>query len=189
MTGMSSKSKDLLREQEVLHAPETTRWTICNSACVSVLFLLVLGVLAARPIHAQCSAIWTINISCLDVSSLLVNQIKQWKTESCPPRNRKCMYSLVAVSDAGIVAMHTTAIMRFVDDITFNFSSPNSDSCEIKGLSASRSWYAILDSGANYLNMYNLMKGSGLSSSPSFTESINDHECNLYSSTRQNLEP
>ncbi|KAK1789005.1 hypothetical protein P4O66_014959, partial [Electrophorus voltai] len=58
--------------------------------------------------------------------------IKQWKTESCPPRNRKGMYSLVAVSDAGIVAMHTTAIMRFVDDITFNFSSPNSDSCEIK---------------------------------------------------------
>ncbi|XP_076858998.1 uncharacterized protein LOC143512496 [Brachyhypopomus gauderio] len=189
---MSSESNDLLREEEVLADP--ARRTNCNVVCVSVLVLVVLCIgllaaVAAEHIQAQCSVIWDINISCFDVSSLLVNQIKEWATESCPPKSRKCMYSLVAVNDDDIVAMRTTPIMRFVDDITFNFSSPSSNSCEIKANSASRSWYAILDSGTNYLNMYNLMKGSGLSSSPSFTESTSDHECTKYSSTRQIADP
>ncbi|XP_073768489.1 uncharacterized protein isoform X4 [Danio rerio] len=123
--------------------------------CVSAVGILVLGVgilcaLAAGPLHAQCAVQWKIGIPCFDVSSLLVNQIKEWSTESCPGTSQRCLYS---------------------------------------GRSVSRSWYAILDSGTNYLNMYNLMRGSGLSSSPDFSESTSDRLCTQFSSTRQKLPP
>ncbi|KAI4872348.1 hypothetical protein NFI96_016871 [Prochilodus magdalenae] len=181
-------------DSRVSPSPESTRRVNWSSACVSAVALFVLGLgvlsaLAAGPLHAQCSVIWTINIPCFDASSLLVNQIKGWTTESCPPKSQKCLYSLVAVNGDDIVATHTTPVMRFVDDITFNFSTPNADSCEIQGHSTSRSWYAIFDSGTNYLNMHNLMRGSGLSSSPTFTESTTDRVCTQYSSTRQKLDP
>lgn len=38
----------------------------------------------------------------------------------------------MAVNGDDIVATHTTPFMGFVDDIAFNFSSPNTDSCEIQ---------------------------------------------------------
>uniref|UniRef100_A0A672RDH3 Si:ch73-250a16.5 n=1 Tax=Sinocyclocheilus grahami TaxID=75366 RepID=A0A672RDH3_SINGR len=165
-----------------------------KTACVSVLAALVLGVgvlcaLAAGPLHAQCFIEWKIGIPCFDVSSLLVNQIKEWSTETCPGKSQRCLYSLVSVNAEDITATHTTPVMRFVDDITFNLSSPDPDSCDIQGRSVSQSWYAILDSGTNYLNMYNLMRGSGLSSSPSFTESTSDRLCTQFTSTRQKLPP
>ncbi|KAL7865537.1 hypothetical protein SRHO_G00107840 [Serrasalmus rhombeus] len=189
-----SESRDLLSSEAVSPSPESARWVNCKSVCVSAVALLVLGVgvlsaLAVGPLHAQCSVMWSIHIPCFDASSLLVNQIKEWTTESCPPKSQKCLYSLVAVNGDDIVATHTTPVMRFVDDITFNFSSSNADSCEIKGHSISHSWYAILDSGTNYLNMYNLMRGSGLSSSPTFIESTSDRVCTQYSSTRHKLDP
>ncbi|KAG9349733.1 hypothetical protein JZ751_028181 [Albula glossodonta] len=56
-----------------------------------------------------------------------------------------------------IIATHTTPVLRFVDDIKFVFHPAESDGCIIVGHSVSRSWYAILDSGTNYRNMYNLM--------------------------------
>lgn len=191
---MSSESRDLLRSEAVPPSSESPRGVNCRSVWVSLLalFALCVGVLcalAAGPLHAQCSAIWSINIPCFDASSLLVNQIKEWTTESCPPKSQKCLYSLVAINGDDIVATHTTPVMKFVDDITLNFSSPSADSCEIQGHSNSRSWYAMFDSGTNYLNMYNLMRGSGLSSSPSFTESTSDRVCTQYSSTRQKLDP
>ncbi|KAK7153604.1 hypothetical protein R3I94_007101 [Phoxinus phoxinus] len=162
--------------------------------CVSVLAALALGIgilcaLAAGPLHAQCAVEWKLDITCFDVSSLLVNQIKEWSTETCHGKSQRCLYSLVSVNTEDITATHTTPVMRFVDDITFNLSSPDPDTCDVQGRSISRSWYAILDSGTNYLNMYNLMRGSGLSSSPTFTESTSDRLCTQFSSTRQTLPP
>ncbi|XP_073768487.1 uncharacterized protein isoform X2 [Danio rerio] len=162
--------------------------------CVSAVGILVLGVgilcaLAAGPLHAQCAVQWKIGIPCFDVSSLLVNQIKEWSTESCPGTSQRCLYSLVSVNTEDISATHTTPVMGFVDEISFNLSSPDPDSCDVQGRSVSRSWYAILDSGTNYLNMYNLMRGSGLSSSPDFSESTSDRLCTQFSSTRQKLPP
>ncbi|KAM9486420.1 uncharacterized protein Hap1MRO34_006464 [Clarias gariepinus] len=165
-----------------------------RAGCVSVMALLVLGVggllsvLAAGPLHAQCSVTWSVDIPCFDASSLLVNQIKEWTTESCPPKSQKCLFSLVSVIGDDIIAIRTTPVMRLIDDIIFNFSSTSTDSCKIQGYSTSRSWYTILDSGSNYLNMYSLMRGSGLSSSPSFTESTSDRLCTQYTSTRLKLD-
>lgn len=164
------------------------------TVCVSALAALVLGIgilcaLAAGPLHAECFVEWKIGIPCFDVSSLLVNQIKEWSTETCPGKSQRCLYSLESVNAEDITATHTTPVMRFMDDITFNLSSPDPDSCDVQGRSVSRSWYAILDSGTNYMNMYNLMRGSGLSSSPSFTESTSDRLCTQFTSTRQKLPP
>ncbi|KAG9271530.1 hypothetical protein AMEX_G14461 [Astyanax mexicanus] len=192
---MSSESRDLLRNEAAPPSPaESARGVKSRSVwefllALAVLCVGVLSALAAGPLHAQCFTTWSISIPCFDASSLLVNQIKEWTTDSCPPKSQKCLYSLVAVNGDNIVATHTTPLMRFVDDITLNFSSPNADSCEIQGHSNSRSWYAMFDSGTNYLNMYNLMRGSGLFSSPSFTESTSDRVCTQYSSTRQKLDP
>ncbi|KAK2905360.1 hypothetical protein Q8A67_007159 [Cirrhinus molitorella] len=183
----------LLRDEAV----SSSTGSSCSSnrkmaVCVSVLAALVLGIgilcaLAAGPLHAQCFVEWKIGIPCFDVSSLLVNQIKEWSTETCPGKSQRCLYSLVSVNADDITATHTTPVMRFVDDITFNLTSPDPDSCDVQGRSVSRSWYAILDSGTNYMNMYNLMRGSGLSSSPSFTESTSDRLCTQFTSTRQKL--
>ncbi|XP_027020051.1 uncharacterized protein LOC113654230 [Tachysurus fulvidraco] len=193
LTGMRSESKELLSD-------ETARDTFGPAAspehrvgCMSVMGVLLLGVggllsvLAAGPLHAHCSVTWTVDIPCFDASSLLVNQIKEWTTDHCPLKSQKCLFSLTSVIGDDIIATHTTPVMRFIDDITFNFSSTSSDSCEIKGHSTSRSWYTILDSGSNYLNMYSLMRASGLSSAPSFTESTSDRTCTQYSSIRLKL--
>ncbi|TRY88849.1 hypothetical protein DNTS_016933 [Danionella cerebrum] len=185
----------------------------CGSALAAlVLGVGILGALAAGPLHAQCAVRWKIGLPCFDVSSLLVNQIKEWSTQSCPGTSQRCFYALVSVSSDDISATHSTPVMRFVDDVTFNFSSSDPESCDVQGvtaieafsqseisamprsrlcigLSVSRSWYAVLDWGTNYLNMYNLMRGSGLSSSPLFTESTSEQLCTQLSSARQKLPP
>uniref|UniRef100_A0AAY4EV13 Uncharacterized protein n=1 Tax=Denticeps clupeoides TaxID=299321 RepID=A0AAY4EV13_9TELE len=155
---------------------------------VLALPLGVLSCLATGPLHARCAVNWNISIPCFDVCSLLVNQIKEWTTETCPKKSQKCLYSLVSVSTSSVVATHTTPTMKFVDDITFTFHDAGIERCEIQGLSVPHSWYAILDFGTHYLNMYNLMKGSGLSSSPSFMEFTSDQMCTQFSSTRQQLD-
>lgn len=35
-----------------------------------------------------------IGIPCFDVSALLVNQIKEWSTETCPGKSQRCLYSV-----------------------------------------------------------------------------------------------
>ncbi|XP_056611029.1 uncharacterized protein LOC130427524 isoform X1 [Triplophysa dalaica] len=192
---------------------------LCVSALVLLIVGVgILSALAAGPLHAQCAVEWYVNrnkhkradnnsasqirvrldtllscrnigIPCFDVSALLVNQIKEWSTETCTGTSQRCRYSLTTVNADDITATHTTPVMRFVDDLTFNLSSPHPDTCDVQGRSVSRSWYAMFDGGTNYLNMYNLMRGSGLFSSPSFTESTSDRLCTQFSSTRQNLPP
>ncbi|KAK3569553.1 hypothetical protein QTP86_034824 [Hemibagrus guttatus] len=191
-TGMRSESKDLLSDEAVGDTSGPAAGSEHRAGCMSVMGVLVLGVggllsvLAAGPLHAHCSVTWTVDIPCFDASSLLVNQIKEWTTEHCPPKSQKCLFSLVSVIGDDIIATRTTSVMRLIDDITFNFSSTSTDGCKIQGHSTSRSWYTILDSGSNYLNMYSLMRGElhGLSSSPSFTESTSDRMCTQYSSIR-----
>lgn len=186
---MSGESADLLRDGAVSSSRGSERTL---PLCVSAFVLLIVGILcalAAGPLHAQCAVEWKIGVPCFDVSSLLVNQIKEWSTETCPGTSQRCRYALISVNAEDITATHTTPVMRFVDDVTFNLSSPHPDTCDVQGRSVSRSWYAMLDSGTNYLNMYNLMKGSGLSSSPSFTESTSDRLCTQFSSTQQTLPP
>lgn len=35
-----------------------------------------------------------LDIACFDVSSLLVNQIKEWSTETCHGKSQRCLYSV-----------------------------------------------------------------------------------------------
>ncbi|KAJ8255993.1 hypothetical protein COCON_G00198570 [Conger conger] len=148
------------------------------------MFAVVVVALAAGPLHAQCSVKWIINLPCDAVSSILADQIKNWTTEDCPGNSQKCLYALVSVRD-NIFATHTTPVLRFVDDIEFVFRPAESDGCEFSGHSVSRSWYAVLDSGTNYRNMYNLMQGGGLSSTPGFSEFTSDRNCTQYSTAKQ----
>ncbi|KAK6485194.1 hypothetical protein HHUSO_G13156 [Huso huso] len=147
-----------------------------------------MAALAAGPLHAQCSVKWTLSVPCMNVSSLLVAQINEWETEDCPGKSQKCLYSIVAVGDNELLATHTTPLMKFVDDIKFTFNSREKDNCEVLGQSVSRSWYAILDSGTNYCNMYNLMNGSGLRLTPGFNEYTSDSNCTQYSTAKLYLD-
>ncbi|KAI1899390.1 hypothetical protein AGOR_G00061280 [Albula goreensis] len=113
--------------------------------------------------------------------------IQNWTTDHCPGKSQKCLYALISAGE-DIIATHTTPVLRFVDDITFVFHPAESDGCIIVGHSVSRSWYAILDSGTNYRNMYNLMTGSGLSLTPGFNEFTSDKNCTQYSTARQLLD-
>jgi len=38
----------------------------------------------------------------------------------------------VSVNAEDITATHTTPVMRFVDDITFNLSSPDTHTCDVQ---------------------------------------------------------
>ena len=51
-----------------------------------------------------------------------------------------------------------------------------------QGFSTSETWYAVLDDGTNYCNLYNLVDGSSLRLSPGFKETTDDSSCTQYSS-------
>ncbi|KAJ8415244.1 hypothetical protein AAFF_G00009420 [Aldrovandia affinis] len=127
-----------------------------------LLGIVVLVALAAGTLHVQCFVKWIISLPCGDVASLLVGQINYWTTDDCPGKSQKCLYALISVSD-NIIASHKIPVLSFVDDIECVFRPAESDGCVVWGHSVSGSSYAILDLAINYHNMYNLMKGSGLS--------------------------
>jgi len=154
---------------------------------------LLLGlVLMPYPWHASCSIEWNFSSPCDRVSNLLETQMKAWEgdklcpknvSDSCPkmPCGQKCLYKVVSSSDGSLVGEHQTPVARYVDDITFSLAS-TATGCDVKALSSSRTWYAVLDMGTNYCNLRNLVDDSGLSSEDGFTESTRNSVCTQYES-------
>ena len=137
-------------------------------------------------LHAQCSLEWVFGISCQNVSTALVSQIKKWNgEEGCASGGEKCLYDLVSHSEDKpgsyvIKATHKTPKRHFVDDLTFTLTSQGQGSpiqCAVEGFSTSEVFYAFLDFGTNYCNMRNLAEGSGLTKARLFGEKVDPDKC------------
>ncbi|KAG7467516.1 hypothetical protein MATL_G00154620 [Megalops atlanticus] len=123
---LNNESHNLMGTEQASLPTRSTCRRYCNCIFLSILAVLLLAIvvlaaLAAGPLHAQCSVKWTIRLPCGNVSSLLVDQIKNWTTDDCPGKSQKCLYALISVSDDDIIATHTTPVLQFVDDIKFAF--------------------------------------------------------------------
>lgn len=137
----------------------------------------------AGPLHAQCNVEWFFGIPCHDVFIALVTQIKQWTTaDNCAHGGEKCLYKLESSDVHFIKAKHTTPVKKYVDDLTFRLLPyPANTNCHVVAFSVSEAWYAILDYGTNYCNLFNLVEGSGLNQSPGYKEVTNDFICTQHS--------
>merc|ERR1711928_191245 len=105
-----------------------------------------------------------------------------WTTrENCPNGGQKCLYKFLSETGNTLKGTHTTPIKLYVDDIMYTFTDAG-DMCNVEGYSTSQLWYAILDYGTNYCNIYNLVEGANLHKTPSYTETTSDSVCTQYTS-------
>ncbi|XP_033763006.1 uncharacterized protein LOC117344366 [Pecten maximus] len=158
--------------------------------CISiVLFLSLTGsslafLFGSGPAHASCKAQWSVGMACSQVETALLNQIRTWSgPENCKsgPINEKCLYVLKSNSGGVMKLTHETPLKHYIDDVTFTLTSQD-DSCHIDGYSTAETWYAVLDAGTNYCNMFNLLEGSGLTTATGYTETASDDTCTQRSS-------
>ncbi|KAM4705170.1 uncharacterized protein WCC33_010037 [Rhinophrynus dorsalis] len=148
-------------------------WLLCFPAAI-----------VAGPLHAQCKLEWNFGISCFNVYTALVMQIRDWTTEdNCKQGGERCLYELQSANKHHIMAKHTNIMHNYVDDLTFKLKSYEwMQSCHVSAFSVSEPWYIVLDNGINYCNLHNLAEGSGLNRVRGYTESTNDFKCTQYSS-------
>jgi len=121
-----------------------------------------------------------------------VRQMQEWngdncptKSESCPtmPCGQRCLYTYLAnkTETNKIFGTHLTPVARYSDSLNFEFEQ-NGDVCKVKGFSTSDLWYAILDFGTNYCNIWNLVDGAGLTGQEGFVEETSNSVCTQYTS-------
>ncbi|XP_033762420.1 uncharacterized protein LOC117343961 [Pecten maximus] len=156
------------------------------------LFCLIgtsVGFLVNGPAHASCKATWTFGKSCDTILSSLLSQVQAWSgPDNCRsgPTNEKCLYVLKSNSGGVLKLTHETPLKHYIDDITFTLTdgdmTPSGGQCTVKGMSRAETWYAVLDYGTNYCNMYNLLEGSQLTQLAGYTETTSDAICTQHSS-------
>ncbi|XP_033762440.1 uncharacterized protein LOC117343974 [Pecten maximus] len=173
----------------------TKTWKTCpcyGKACIviasifAVLLVVVASVVAVYsvfyPLHASCKIDWSVNASCDDVQTKIVQQINDWNGRSMCNESQKCLYLLKGDSPGvKITATHETPKKGYIDDLTFDFKSATDGSCQIKGFSTSETWYAVLDYGTNYCNLHNLIEGSGVDKMAGYSETTSNSVCTQYS--------
>ena len=105
-------------------------------------------------------------------------------TSECPqlPCGQRCLYTVSDSSDSAVSGHHATPVARYIDDIEFTMSAAEDGRCSVVGESRSSVWYAVLDMGTNYCNLWNLLDGTGLNRAEGFTEVTSDAVCTQYSS-------
>ncbi|KAJ8268424.1 hypothetical protein COCON_G00135960, partial [Conger conger] len=119
-----------------------------------------------------------LSIPCLNVELALSSQIEAWGAADCTMDSEKCQYELISANLTQIVAKHTTAVGRFVDNIRFFLRGDVANlNCRLVGLSISQDVERVYDNGTNYCNLYNLVEGSGLTNLPEYHEISNDRMC------------
>ncbi|XP_066579424.1 uncharacterized protein LOC136769633 isoform X2 [Amia ocellicauda] len=123
-------------------------------------------------------------VPCRNVYVALVTQIKMWRTEAgCAQGGEKCLYKLESANVHFIKAKHTTPVKKYVDDLSFRLVPYELNThCHVSALSVSEAWYAIIDYGTNYCNLFNLIEGSGLTNVADYKEMTNDFICTQHSS-------
>ncbi|XP_046349884.1 uncharacterized protein [Haliotis cracherodii] len=154
-------------------------YAVVTLACLAVAaesFILTSG-----PSHASCNVDWTFSMKCSDIEAAIVKQIGIWKdTSGCPTSGEKCLYKLLSSSATQIKATRTTREKHYVDDLTFTLTQEAS-MCKVHGFSTSETWYAVLDFGTNYCNLFNLLDGAGLVKTAGYSETTSDKICTQYS--------
>ncbi|XP_046704040.1 uncharacterized protein LOC124385027 [Silurus meridionalis] len=149
--------------------------------------MLALGSLipcSSGPLHAQCKVEWYFGLPCSYVYKALVTQIQKWRTMAgCTMGGEKCLYKLLSASVHFISAKHMAPQKKSVEDINFRLV-PFSffTHCHVSAMSVSETWYAVIDHGTNYCNLYNLIEGSGLTGAPGYKEITSDFLCTQRSS-------
>ncbi|KAG5841855.1 hypothetical protein ANANG_G00171440 [Anguilla anguilla] len=142
---------------------------------------LVLGacvIIAAQPLRAQCKVIWILSMPCINVELALSSQIEAWAMTDCTMDSEKCQYELISANQTQIIARHTSAVCKYVDNIRFFLRSDAENlNCRLVGLSISDDVTRVYDNGTNYCNLYNLVEGSGLTNLPEYHEISNDRMC------------
>jgi len=157
-----------------------------KSCTVSLSLALVLVALcsgvSAYPWHASCRVTWTFGVACSEAKAALKNQMELWVgRDNCPNGGQKCLYQFLTETDNTLTGTHTTPIKLYIDDISYTFTGAGS-SCTVKGYSTSQLWYALLDMGTNYCNIYNLVEGAKLHETANYSESTSDSVCTQYTS-------
>ncbi|XP_070566693.1 uncharacterized protein [Ptychodera flava] len=151
-------------------------------ACGLIFGCVVLGYGFQNPLHASCKVDWTFGISCKEVNTRIVNQMKKWKgPENCEGGGEKCLYEVIFSNATYIKGTHTTPVKKYVDTFTFTFVNANL-TCKAEGFSSSDVWYAVLDYGTNYCNIHNLIEGAELHKVKGYTKTTSDSICTQYSS-------
>jgi hypothetical protein len=76
-----------------------------------VLYALLLSTPAATeagPLHASCKLTWTFQSDCSSVSLALQAAIRVLSTTNCTNAGEKCLYTMGAITDTSIKAVHET---------------------------------------------------------------------------------
>ncbi|OWF35756.1 uncharacterized protein LOC110442542 [Mizuhopecten yessoensis] len=161
-----------------------------KSCVAAAVFLSLAGsslafLFGTGPAHASCKAQWTVGMACSQVETALLNQIQTWSgPENCKsgPINEKCLYVLKSNSEGVIKLTHETPLKHYIDDVSFTLKSQGDASCQLGGYSTAETWYAVLDQGTNYCNMFNLLEGASLTTAAGYTETASDASCTQRSS-------
>lgn len=78
--------------------------------------------------------------------------------------------------------VHLTPVQRYSDTFHYELTEDGEGKCKVKGYSQSDLWYAILDYGTNYCNIWNLVDGAGLTATNGFSEDTSNALCTQYTS-------
>jgi len=171
----------------------TTLGIMASSVLVLVASFFIWTSANGYPFHASCQIEWQIKSECNVVKQKIIGQMQAWNTntscptvnESCPkmPCGQRCLYTYdESKTEANkIFGKHETPVKRYSDSLSFEFEQ-SGDVCKVKGYSSSDLWYAILDYGTNYCNIWNLVDGAGLTGKDGFVETTSDSVCTQYSS-------
>lgn len=153
-----------------------------GSAALLLVLMAFFSSASAYPWHASCRVHWTFGVSCSEAKAALKNQMLLWATrDTCPNGGQKCLYKFLTETANTLSGTHETPIKHYIDDISYTFTDAG-DKCNVEGYSSSQLWYAILDYGTNYCNIYNLVEGARLNESPHYTETTSDSVCTQYTS-------
>ncbi|XP_064098580.1 uncharacterized protein LOC135209732 [Macrobrachium nipponense] len=169
----------------------------CGCKCCCILLAAVVIVVGAAlglfaslfpyPSHASCKVDWVFGESCPDVKSKLINQMHKWSSNNCDSR-QQCNYEYLGEEGSTIRGLHTTQVLKFVDKFNFTLNPGYDGSCYVKGISESLTPYAVIDFGANYCNLRNLVIGSKLHSGDfAYKENSTNSVCTMYSIAHCNL--
>lgn len=145
----------------------------------------------SAPLHASCEIYWTLPVPCSEFHGKILAKIEEWSHSDCPgtsdtcpklPCGQRCKYTLEEKSANLIVGVHRTPAKDYEDDFKFSLTEGPNGTCEVAGHSSSRLWYAVLDFGTNYCNLWNLVDGAGFTQLNGFREDTSSSVCTQYDS-------
>ncbi|KAK2895138.1 hypothetical protein Q8A73_014626 [Channa argus] len=136
-------------------------------ACVLFLGMCIIsGGSPTETTHAYCKIVWILGLTCNQVNTAIVGQIKTTAS-----------YRLGPVTPSLIQSKHTSGPGQ-IESVNFTMSPTfRGLGCHVEGSSASAFVYSLMDNGTNYCNLFKVIQGSGLTRAPGFVEFSNEWLC------------